>query len=126
MKYKKGRQLRTEEAFAFIGMGIPVWYEISHHSKGVLTFKHGVGFEFCGSPCDMRLREPIYEAIEVPEYNLNFMEAWEEMKKGKAAEGESGTRYFMMGDHLTLGGTNWSIGASKDVVEGKYRVVEGA
>lgn len=111
-----------------------VWLEAPSHAYiGELRFQDGAVRTVGGAHYALTFTEAIYEAIEVSEYNLTFMEAWVEMKKGKTVERDMGKTWGAR-MYLSSGMVKTSPNESgvttppihEEFIEAKYRVVEGA
>ncbi len=122
MKWKQGKGIDSIEAFLKMANGEVVWY---HNAPTRLAGRVEFFHDGKWRQSYIYFIDDFYEAIEVTEYNLNFMEAWEEMKKGKTVERDDNiTLYF--DNHIARSPHGSQVLACTAVVEGKYRVVEGA
>ncbi len=128
MSYKLGKQLSLVDAMkTMVDGGVTLYCGCApcrFSNRGFEIFQE----QWVVS--DVWLTNSFYEAIEVPEYNLNFMEAWEEMKKGKTVESNEGRKLAYRSGYVSqAGGYVYSGGdlyAHEKTLDAKYRVVEGA
>ncbi len=127
MKYRKGRELNLTEALNDLLNGKPVFDAggvfVNEIRKGKAWSLHA------SSGCEsegLALDAPYHEAIPEPEYDLTFMEAWEEMKKGKTVERDDQWKMEMPSDLARSKPWNADVTVSKGVIDSKYRVVDPA